>query len=108
MLLCKNFFFLIFWNKLGDQVAEYSQQIIDMQREIEQQAIRRREERIPDAYTPHMPPRLINSSTIRELILTPGFSLSKFLKFFSKVRLFIQSHLAVPTPVQIIIHMLRH
>lgn len=36
---------LIFWNKI-DQVAEYSQQIIDMQREIEQQAIRRREERI--------------------------------------------------------------
>lgn len=57
-------FLIIFYsNKIGDPVAEYSQQIIDMQREIEQEAIRRR-----DSSTPHMPPRLINSSTIRKFM----------------------------------------
>ncbi|XP_037046454.1 uncharacterized protein LOC119081544 [Bradysia coprophila] len=53
-----------------DPAAVYSQQIIDLQREIEQQAILRREEQRSDAYTPHMPPRLINSSTIRTSIFT--------------------------------------
>ncbi|KAG4076984.1 hypothetical protein HA402_015971 [Bradysia odoriphaga] len=54
-----------------DPAAVYSQQIIDLQREIEQQAIQRRDEQRSDAYnTPHMPPRLINSSTIRTSIFT--------------------------------------
>lgn len=57
-------------SNVQDPVAVYSQQIIDLQRQIEEQAIRRRDERRSDAYTPHMPPRLINSSTIRTSIFT--------------------------------------
>ncbi len=58
--------------KIGDPVAYYSQQIIDLQREIERQAVQRREDQLPDSYTPHMPPRL-NSTVTRKLIVNLAF-----------------------------------
>lgn len=62
----------------GHLESEHRQQIIDIQREIEQQAIRRREERRMDG--PHMPPKIINSSTVRKfrsLYLTKTFTIQQ-------------------------------